>query len=735
MTVPQLVDDIFEQIRQTAVPALSDERETRESVMGMLGVEQDMAPEMRAALTTLYGFDFPLLNPQGGQPSDWVKWAHSRWIDLGPSVQKILHLVERNRLFRAGIQWISSSGYGPWREPPRPRDAARVVENLIAPALSQRVQIVSEQRPGFRVRPTTADPDDMKRAEAKQIGLEYQFDQQEMPALIKEFSYWAGTDGVAFGELHWDAEAGPWHEQMYGQGNPMAQQPQQPKGPMGDVKCRVRRIEQVRVSPNATATRKPWFWVIKEVMSKSEAVKLYGTDVVSEIEQADPSNAMNSYPLFRSGYLLPTVEEMIQDTDRVDRITIYCEKSMGLPQGLTLVVVGDKMVFQGPLLIGVCPMIRWTDGSPDPAFYPTPEMNNWIDSQMRINAVKSKWVENVRLNSGPKLLAKENAISGETMVAANMSVITAKGLGNLNEIVRPMESFSVGNDAKELLALEIQRFEQLSGYNDASRGSFTAEQSGRAILAIREQLERIFSPMINAASFAMTEWAKITCAWMAWGYDYPRYIGVEGRSRPDLATILVNADFDGVADVFIDPETLMPMPRSLRLFLLKDLYGQGLMTPQEYRRRLPFAWTRSIGSPDEDQEARARRVCESLRQGQPLPMKWQDNEAIHQDILDRELILPDDIDPAIQAMAVQRWIELATQAQMKYGMTPPSQPGGSGTGKSGSKGGGLKPQEQPFQGTNPGVAASTGSNFGGQPEANSTARQFDAQQRQMDQGA
>jgi hypothetical protein len=41
-------------------------------------------------------------------------------------------------------------------------------------------------------------------------------------------------------------------------------------------------------------------------------------------------------------------------------------------------------------------------------------------------------------------------------------------------------------------------------------------------------------------------------------------------------------------------------------------------------------------------------------------MRWQDNEAIHQDVLDREILLQDDLDPNVIAAASQRWIELAT---------------------------------------------------------------------------
>ena len=700
---PELADQALavqgiEALRAGAPPATSDEREERTSlaapppdapstVAGEVGVAQDLSGEQRATLGALYGEGFPLLAHGNPTDDDWARWASELWNRHAPGVRARLHLTQRNRLFRRGIQWISAIGLGPWREPPKPRDAARVVDNLIGPALDQRTQIVSEQRPGFNTRPSTQDPNDLKKAEAQQYGLEYQYDQQDMLGIIREMHYWAGTDGCAFGEVYWDPEAGPWHDLR---AEPASAQSatQDPHNdhtlsriPIGDLKTRVLRIEQVRVSAEATSTRKPWYWVLREVIPKAQAIKDYGVEVGGQMNEgggdATVDSRITQTLTAKGGFLLPSEDELYREQTTVDRLTVYCDRSEYLPKGLSLIVVGKKVVFVGPLLFGMPPVFRMTDGSSDPAFYPTPIMDSWIDAQMRINAIKSKWVENIRFNAGAKLLSRENAIAGETLTGGTMSVISVKGIGPITDSVKPLEGFPLGGDAKELLALEKKAFEDLSGFNDTSRGSFSADQSGRAILAIREQLERVFAPPVQAAARAMTDWARITIAGMHWGYDLPRTVATLGHGRPDLARELQSEDFDGACDVWIDPETLMPMPRALRLFLLKDLAQMGIIDAQEYRRRLPFAWTRSIGTPDQDHEARARRCAEAIRQtGNPqvFPILWQDNEAIHQDVLERELILPDDTPPQIREAALQRWQQLAQQAQQKMQPPPPPPP-------------------------------------------------------------
>lgn len=666
----------------------------------------DDSPVIKRAMEILYGTDFPLLDAEADD-EDWAGWANSMWDRHTSGVESRLHLVERNRLFRKGIQWVSAVGLGQWREPYKPRDAARVVHNVVRPALDQRVQLVSEQRPGFRARAATHDPADMKKAEAQQYALEYQWDQQEMPGVLAEMAYWAGTDGVSFVELQWDPERGPWHEAYMvdelGQQQPMGadgQPSQQPhKFPLGDIRPIVRRIEQVRVSSEARATRKPWYWIIKESIPAAQAVLEYGPEVMGKDDatitrSGDRSGILGSMPSTRLGYAIPEAEELMLDQDTVDRIIVYCEPSEYLKKGLHLIVVGQKRVYQSGLLWGVVPMCRMTDGTTDPSFFPEPLLDGWIDVQMRLNAVLSKWVENVRLNAGPRIMSKANSLAGETFVGGTMTNLEIKGLGSISDSVKVLEGFSLAPDALRLFDLHMKTFEDLTGWNQVSRGQFSSEQSGKAILAIRESLERVFAPPVQAAADFAADWGKVALAGMHWGYDIPRTVGVVGTGRPDLGRALVGDDFDGEIDVFVDPETMMPMPRALKQTLLKEMVQMGVMSPQEYRRRSAFDYIRQIASPDEDHEARANRVVDAMKNGQQLPILWQDNEAIHQDALERQLILPDDTDPMVRQWAVQRWNMLGQQMMAKAQMLgqlpvlqggptggPPGAPGGVEAGK------------------------------------------------------
>jgi hypothetical protein len=657
---------------------------------------------MASLQMALYGAAFPLATPDTADDlSAWASWGHSLWDDRRESVQMHLHLVERNRLFRAGQQWISAQGLGPWREPARPKDAARVVYNMIDKALDQRLQITMDQRPGFAVMPTTQDPDDKRKAQAQQLALEYQYDQMQMPRVAREAVFWSQTDGVSFWHLFWDPDRGPWDERL---GDAPGQ-----KKPMGDVGCQTLRVEQVRVSPNATATNAPYWVCIREVISRSEAAFRYG---VTGLDGADSSQSMGNTPAYSgaegmgSWVLTQTTigeGQRLRNEDVTERLTIYIAPHPdALPEGLQMVIVGNTVVFgPSPLLWNTIPVVRIPDGSSDPSYYPRPVMEQWLDHQMRVNALLSKWVENIRVNAGGRFLTRPSAIATETFMGGITSMIEVRGAGPMSDTIQPVQGFSVGVDVKEALALEKNAFEDASGWNSMSRGQSSGD-SGRAIIASREQLERVFSPAITALAHAYTDWSKVVMAGMAWGYSMPRSLGAVGKSRPDLARAISSSDFDGQSDVKVEATSMMPMPMAFRMYLLDNWLQTGVIDKKEYRRRQMFAMARDIASPDEDHEARAKRVADAIRMGMPAPeLRWQDNEAIHQDVLEREILLQDDLLPEVIAAANERWVALANQAAQKQGAPPPPSGEASVTPGAAASVPALPPGQLPLAATNP----------------------------------
>lgn len=648
----------------------------------------DPLERRQGLMRALYGPDFPLIDAlqdaitAGEQDlsvhvlakytdsDDWCSWGRGRWDAHRASVATHLWLTQRNRLYRAGQQWVSSKGRGPWREPPGATEKARIVHNLEDKALDQRLQIITDQRPGFEVDPNSFDPDEKRKASARQQALEFTYDAQKMEDQARNAAYWAGTDGVAFWHVYWDRDAGPWDKRMAQNGG---------KGlPLGDLRTQTLRCEHVRVSSNATATEDPLYVVLRDVIPESEAAFMYGDAAVQDKSQMDGgAGAMGAgsqlYESGIAGWVLdvtnPGEAERMRNVPTTERFTVYVDRHPDLlPEGLQMVIVGNALVW-GPddLQFGVIPVIPVRDGSTDPSYFPRPIVEQWHDHQIQLNAALSLVVNNIRVNAGGRLLARPDAITRETFVGGSTNIVEVDGSGPLGDQILPLQGFSVGQDVKDFVTLKIKAFEDASGYNDTSRGQIDGDASGRAILAAREQLERIFAPPVEAVARAYMAWGKVCLAGMAWGYDVPRDLATLGKGRPDLARALSAKDFDGPATVRVEKGSLIPMPKAYRMFMLDNWHDKGIINNQQYMRRAEFGIIDDISTPDEDQEARAKRVCDALRLGMPdiPPMRWTDNEAIFQDVIEREILLQDDLSPEIIAHATQVWTGYATQAASK----------------------------------------------------------------------
>ena len=651
------------------------------------------AAERKKALKAMFGDDFPLILDHEPTDDDWATWVEHRWDTHSAGVQRNVWVAERHRQFREGQQYLSRvNSMGAWREPAIPKDMVRIVDNMIRPALAWQMQVVAEQRPGWSFKPTNTDADRQRKATAQQRAVEYQYDAQLMRQKIQEAIYWAQTDGVAFYMTYWDAEAGPWEELEAGNG-PV---------PLGEPCTKVYRLEQVRVSSEASATVEPMYWVVREVLPLQQAVALYGAKVAENEDQALLAQNISQFSTTNQYAYRP----LYQDQQTVSRYTVFCKKSPWLPQGLTAIIVGKKLVY-GPvgLLMGRVPMVRITDGSEDPAFFPRPRMSLLVAPQMRVNMLWSKWYESIRKNSGGRFATKTNAVSAETFIGGETSLLEVRTSGDIRESILPVQGFSVGNDIKEALDREKGIIENLTGYTKEARGQFSTDQSGRAILAQREQLERVFAPLVGAVAEAMSEWAKQMVGWMRFGYQMPRKIAITGKDRADLAMELTASDLDGIVDVTVDPETLVPQPKALRQWLLDNAYDRQLISREQWLERSPFGDVRDMEGPSKVQYAKAKRVSEAIRlRQQPEPIVWQDDESIHQNVLERDLILAGGIDPDVQFAAQQRWQMLAQQAMQKMapqGGAGPSAPGGGPP----PKGTPQDPRVQPVMNAAPSVAA------------------------------
>jgi hypothetical protein len=663
-------------------------------------------------LQRVYGPDFPKDVKNG---EEWRQWVKKQMREQDSFRRDSQMHYSRYDNFRAGKQWISTRDGRTWKEPNADKAQLRPVLNLLGPALDFRLGILMEQRPGFKVEPLTSGTAGREIAEAQQAVVEYEFYQQRAWLTFLDAMFWAQTHGAAFVHVYVDKTGGPEHKDVeliaptddrYLDFKAAGYQVDEETGAVmlpldesgniaapdtkvlmineGILRSRVVLAAETLVDPEGRSVNGPidpakWFLTrrvrdvrvarletgLEDLEPDTAIASADGDESAGELDQRW-SRGIPSFPTARTKRTREAVYEY----------NIYIAKDKnGFPNGAWVRVVGDKVVLESDeeegLPGGVIPFARFTDGSSDPQMYPKPVVSDWIGDQISINALLGSLLQHARTVGTGRVLAQKNTVLEETYSKIAGSVL--EYTGQKPEIVG---GSGAGRDNWQLLTFLISQFENKSGWNNMARGQVTGgssgsgmqDVSGRALLGAKELFERTFGPSVRAAAEGASEWASVVIKYAQHIYDTPRMI--PSVDRPDLARMIDKKMLGDRPVVFVDPETLMPLPRALRHQMLFDHLEKGIITQAEYRRRAPYADIRNLTMGETEQWQRAQWVnqlieerYEELAAMDPvmlfspdagLPIFWQDNPGVHKQALN-ELILNDRKQWTVRKMAADRW--------------------------------------------------------------------------------
>lgn len=595
-----------------------------------------------------FGVDFPDLDSTNGP--DWRRWIEGQRRKQEPIMRdKRLHWA-RHRHFRAGQQWISTRDGRLWREPQSDVNDLRPVLNIIGNALDFRLGVLTEQRPGFRTEPIGSGIAGRDAAEAQQAVAEYYFYSNRTWNLALDAWFHAQTDGVAFIHVYIDQTKGPTKEDLdlippddprfpglKAQGYEVGEDgllilpyqeegiPAPPGAPSrvlyeGDITGRILLAHEVLFSPEARSVNGPLEprarWALVRRMRDVNEARLETGDPTIESEMVITSQSdVLDMPIDRSmGWQrglppFPTRRQRI--IDGVPEYLLWIAPDQfepGLEQGRWMRLVGNNIVEQGDELPGgVIPLARFTDGSPDTDIFPRPYMSDWIGDQIAINALLASLLKHARYFAGGRILATKSTLLEETYSNVVGSLIEYTGMKP--ELFPPSNA---NPDAWKLLDWMVKKLEDKTLWNDLARGQMSEsgsaqDVSGRAVLASQQMLERGFGPMVRAGAEGMTEWAHIVVKYAQFLFKEPRIIPIMS-GRGDLAKKIAAEHLGDRPMVYIDPETLMPMPRSLRQQLLEDQLDKGRISLVEYQKRAMYGDVRDLQMGDTDQWQRAKWI-------------------------------------------------------------------------------------------------------------------------------
>lgn len=668
--------------------------------------------EASSKLKKFLGADFPGLPTKAGEDGSaqkgWIKKQYAQNAEVGQI--KNLH-YNRHDNFRNGRQWLSQRDTRGYREVQGDKNALRPVLNLIGPALDFRLGILMEQRPGWAYQPITTGSAGKEVAEAQQALTEYEFFKSRAWLTFLDAAFWSQTHGAAFIETYVDKSRGPEHEnvEMIQEGDERYASlvelgyEQDESGAVivplddsgnflergskvrtlheGELRHRVVLANEILVDPEARTINGPQEgarWLIKRRARDLAAVRLeLGDDKFEGDTQLDGDPNYESLDDMGGRWQrgLPPFPGAKQRRNReaVWEYCVYFAKSDAFEKGAWFRIVGNKVIETSEELPGgVIPFSRFADGSADPQIKPRPVVSDYLPDQISINALLAAQLQAARLGGG-RLIAMKNTVIEETYNKIIGGMLEYSG-GQKPEV---MAGLRASPDLMPTILFLIQQLENKHGWSAIARGQVTGDGnnssmqdvSGRATLAAKELMERTFGPMVRAMAEGASEWAHVTIQLSKFIMTTDRLIPRVGR--PDLAITLSAEKLGDETLVYCDPETMIPLPRSLRNQMLMDYLQKGMITLDQFQARAPYAEVRNLTMGDTPQWERAKwintlmeeRIEDLAAIEDPtqiyspelgLTILWQDIPGVHKKAL-AELILNERKPWALRKMAADRW--------------------------------------------------------------------------------
>jgi hypothetical protein len=677
----------------------------------------------------MYGANFPGFDAFDNKSAEkWRKWIDGKLEEQEqPMRDKRLHAA-RHRHFKQGRQWISTRDGRTLREPGHDRNTVRAVLNLIGPSLDYRLGVLREQRPGFRFEPLGGTIEAQEQSEAQQITVEYYFNTLRAWIVFQDAFQAAQTDGTAFIHVFKDKRKGkkvmrvtlipPGDERFEvlkaqgyrvredgmlevpanEAGEPIAEGEAQSHFIEGDIGHRVVAMHETLADPEAKTVNGPydrakWFIIQRIRDIKSVRLETDNPDLEPEVSNKAVDVLEDSVDGIGQRYTrgiprFPTSRRRKQDGIMEYLVFFNSGVDEAIPDGAWIKVTG-KSLFEGEKRLpgGMIPVAAVHDGSSDSDLYKRPVMSDWIGDQMIINALVSMAIMHGRVLGGGRALIQKNTQLNETFTSILGSVVEYSGMKP--DFMTPPR---MSGDIWQLIGFFVQKLEDKTSWNAFSRGQVSGSQgggmqdvSGRAVLGAKELFERALGPMVRAAADAVTEWAQLVVVLAADLFDTPRLLPLMG-GRTDLAKKISKEMLSGPPSVYADPETLMPMPRSLQNQMLFDLWKSGVISVQEYKNRAPYGFIRDVYAGDQTQVNRAQMVNEILLENyetlfqaisanplalfdpvQGVPVLWADDPEVHRNAL-LQLVLDDKKPWPMRQLAMTRF---AVYEDLAASKTPP----------------------------------------------------------------
>lgn len=538
------------------------------------------------------------------------------------------------------VRWNPTLNVIEMKKEPAHRKRRRI--NHIKPKYVARVAKYTKIPPNPTVVPATTDREDIFNARASQKMLEYFTRKGNMRAKYMQAMQWVPITGKAFWWLRYDADKLAYSPtQLDGKREPILGEVELDYGSAFEFIPADPGIETVGDQPEIMRAR---LVPVKDIEKQNPHVG----PIAAESTSADLffyQRQIADLGTRGQGVGSRSARETHDDQSGGYALQIECftKPCAQYPKGRYVIVAGQKLLKRQDFLPGEFaythanpyPCVEFSDDVAPGQFWPDAFVERLVGLSSEYNEYRSQMSENMAMHFFPKLVVSKqlnlDAGSYTSEAGERLDLNTPPGVP-LPTFLQPA---NVIGDAWNILNTIRREMDDITLIYPSAVGGTGGANSGFQTNLLQEAADQVHGPAVARNATALEEaYIKIrhlmkTC------YTVPRLITIAGKNNIPEVYEFSSEQVDEQADVRIEPDTMMPMLRSVRVDMIRGMYSDGLMGDQKdpaTRKRVMDMIRMGYSDFEVDREQRDQEQAQleniKMTRGEdlPKPMVWENHQ-------------------------------------------------------------------------------------------------------------
>lgn len=521
--------------------------------------------------------------------------------------------------------------------------------------------MVTQQRPAFEARAINSDYKTQSSVILANGLIDYYMREKKLEDMLKQACLLALYLREGWITVEWDVNAG----EVYAV-NPETQNPVT----TGDVKFSIYSIMDVI---RQTEGSNNWHIIRKSENKYDLAAKF--PEVADEILNA-------SMPLEqRRRWTLSYIADTIIELDDVEVLTLYHAKTPAMPAGRIVQVVGETVLFDGPLPYNKPYIFKITASDAfQTSFGHSPAMDI-MPLQDALDTCFSIALGNINSFGVGSLVSEKGTLQVNQLRDGLMHLEHSKG----SQPPQVLNLLQIPNEIFNFAEMLVRNAETISSVNSVARGNVPHQMSGTAMALVAQQaitfssgLQQSYNSLIESTGTALVELLQTYT-------QVPMVAQIAGKTKKSYLKQFKSDDLKGISKVVVDSANAFTKTTAGKVEVANNLLNNGLIkTPEQYLQVVSTGTLEPMVEHDQSELMLIRQENEMLSEGQPVQALITDNHGLH--VLEHSTVASDPLvrqDPNILGPLLEHINEhIALDAQrppqlalmLKQQPAPPPQP-------------------------------------------------------------